>query len=146
MMFKDLKQGDSLYIYDRVAISLSNEKVVSVSAPRMDKGSLVVDVAVQNMTYTFKDTSEVGFTPTLAISSNRESILREVESQKASNESQIARVDQLRAELPKLSEIIDQLNPDAKAKKIMEDRLSKIEASLERLLNANLKPMNNGSK
>ena len=150
MMFRDLKAGDTIYLYDRVAIALTTEKVVSDSAPHIDKNNMsvgmVVDIAVANMTYTFKDSSEIGFTSNLAISSDKSNLLREVEVQKASNESQIARVDQLRAELPKLTEIIDQLNPEAKAKKMMEDRLSKIEASLEKLLNANLKPMTNGSK
>lgn len=146
MMFRDLKVGDTLYIYDRASITLTAEQVSSVSAPRVDKSSMVVDVAVGNMTYTFRDSSEVGFTPTLVISADRNNLLREVEAHKMGNESQIARVDQLKEELPKLDAVIDQLSPERKEKKMMEDRLSKIEANLERLLNANLKPVANGSK
>ena len=145
MMFKDVKMGDTLYIYDRAAITLTAEQVSSVSAPRVDKAGMVVDVAVGNMTYTFRDSSEVGFTPTLVISSDRANLLREVVAHKMGNESQIARVDQLKAELPKLDAVIDQLDPNRKEKKMMEDRLSKIEANLEKLL-TNLKPSANGSK
>lgn len=146
MMFRDVKVGDTLYIYDRASIALTAEQVSSVSAPRVDKAGMVVDVAVGNMTYTFRDSSEVGFTPTLVISSDRANLLREVVAHKMGNESQIARVDQLKAELPKLDAVIDQLDPNRKEKKMMEDRLSKIEANLEKLLNANLKPVANGSK
>ena len=146
MMFRDVKVGDTLYIYDRASIALTAEQVSSVSAPRVDKAGMVVDVAVGNMTYTFRDSSEVGFTPTLVISSDRANLLREVVAHKMGNESQIARVDQLKAELPKLDAVIDQLDPNRKEKKMMEDRLSKIEANLEKLLNANLKPAANGSK
>lgn len=146
MMFRDVKVGDTLYIYDRASIALTAEQVSSVSAPRVDKVGMVVDVAVGNMTYTFRDSSEVGFTPTLVISSDRANLLREVVAHKMGNESQIARVDQLKAELPKLDAVIDQLDPNRKEKKMMEDRLSKIEANLEKLLNANLKPVANGSK
>lgn len=146
MMFRDVKVGDTLYIYDRASIALTAEQVSSVSAPRVDKSGMVVDVAVGNMTYTFRDSSEVGFTPTLVISSDRGNLLREVVAHKMGNESQIARVDQLKAELPKLDAVIDQLDPNRKEKKMMEDRLSKIEANLEKLLNANLKPVANGSK
>lgn len=146
MMFRDVKVGDTLYIYDRASIALTAEQVSSVSAPRVDKSGMVVDVAVGNMTYTFRDSSEVGFTPTLVISSDRANLLREVVAHKMGNESQIARVDQLKAELPKLDAVIDQLDPNRKEKKMMEDRLSKIEANLEKLLNANLKPVANGSK
>lgn len=145
MMFRDVKVGDTLYIYDRASIALTAEQVSSVSAPRVDKAGMVVDVAVGNMTYTFRDSSEVGFTPTLVISPERSNLLREVEAQKMGNESQIARVDQLKAELPKLDAVIDQLDPNRKEKKMMEDRLSKIEANLEKLL-TNLKPAANGSK
>lgn len=146
MMFRDVKVGDTLYIYDRASIALTAEQVSSVSAPRVDKAGMVVDVAVGNMTYTFRDSSEVGFTPTLVISSDRANLLREVVAHKMGNESQIARVDQLKAEIPKLDAVIDQLDPNRKEKKMMEDRLSKIEANLEKLLNANLKPVANGSK
>lgn len=145
MMFRDVKVGDTLYIYDRASIALTAEQVSSVSAPRVDKAGMVVDVAVGNMTYTFRDSSEVGFTPTLVISSDRANLLREVVAHKVGNESQIARVDQLKAELPKLDAVIDQLDPNRKEKKMMEDRLSKIEANLEKLL-TNLKPVANGSK
>lgn len=145
MMFRDLKVGDTLYIYDRASIALTAEQVSSVSAPRVDKSGMVVDVAVGNMTYTFRDSSEVGFTPTLVISSDRANLLREVVAHKMGNESQIARVDQLKSELPKLDAVIDQLDPNRKEKKMMEDRLSKIEANLEKLL-TNLKPVANGSK
>lgn len=145
MMFRDVKVGDTLYIYDRASIALTAEQVSSVSAPRVDKAGMVVDVAVGNITYTFRDSSEVGFTPTLVISSDRANLLREVVAHKMGNESQIARVDQLKAELPKLDAVIDQLDPNRKEKKMMEDRLSKIEANLEKLL-TNLKPSANGSK
>lgn len=145
MMFRDVKVGDTLYIYDRASIALTAEQVSSVSAPRVDKSGMVVDVAVGNMTYTFRDSSEVGFTPTLVISPERSNLLREVVAHKMGNESQIARVDQLKAELPKLDAVIDQLDPNRKEKKMMEDRLSKIEANLEKLL-TNLKPAANGSK
>lgn len=145
MMFRDVKVGDTLYIYDRASIALTAEQVSSVSAPRVDKAGMVVDVAVGNMTYTFRDSSEVGFTPTLVISPDRSNLLREVVAHKMGNESQIARVDQLKAELPKLDAVIDQLDPNRKEKKMMEDRLSKIEANLEKLL-TNLKPVANGSK
>lgn len=152
-MFKDVKVGDTLYIYDRVAITLTAEQVSSVSAPRVDKASMVVDVAVGNMTYTFRDSSEVGFTPTLVISPERTNLLREVEAQKMSNESQISRVDQLRAELPKLDAIIDQLSPERKEKKQQEERMAKMEQSIGNLtamisqfMNSNSNSKPNGSK
>lgn len=153
MLFRDIKTGDTLYIYDRVAIGLSTDKVVNVSAPHLDKNNMsagmVVDVTIGNsLQYTFKDSSECGYTANLVISADRSAILREVEMQKANNETQIMRVDQLKEELPKLDIIIDSLNPDLKQKKVQEERMNKMEesiASMKEMVEILIK-QKNGSK
>ena len=148
MMFRELKQGDTIYIYDRVAVGLSTENVVSVSAPHMDKNNtaigMVVDVNLSNTTYSFKDASEIGYTANLVISPNKSLILREVENHKASNENLLAKVDSMRDELTKIEKIIDVLSPERKEKRMMEDRLNRIEAMMERLINS--KSAGNGGK
>lgn len=151
MMFRDVKVGDNLYVYDRSAISLRVDKVVNVSAPKLDKtnmaAGMVVDVSIADVTYTFRDASEIGFAGNLVISTDKSSILREVEGQKSNNESQIARVDQLKAELPKLDSVIDQLSPERKEKKVQEERMAKLEDSigkLSELVEQMLKKRNNG--
>lgn len=153
MLFRDIKAGDTLYVYDRVAISLNTEKVVNVSAPHLDKNNMgagmVIDVTIGNsLQYTFKDSSECGYTANLVISGDRTAILREVEMQKANNENQIARVDTLKAELPKLEAIIDSLNPEVKQKKVQEERMNKMEesiASMKEMVEILIK-QKNGSK
>lgn len=137
MMFRDAKAGDTLYVYDRTSISLRMDKIVSVSAPKLDKANMangmVVDVVIDNTTYTLKDTSNVGYTGNLIISTEKSSILSEVEAQKTNNEAQIARVDQLKAELPRLESVIDSLSPERKEKKAQEERLTRLEGSIGNL-------------
>lgn len=135
MLFKDIKIGDNVYVYDRIAITLTTEKVINASAPKLDKGNvaagMVVDVSLSNnLTYTFKDSSEVGYTTNLVISADKSAILREVEAQKAGNEAQLARVETLRAELPKLESVIDQLSPERLERKQNEERLNRMEESI----------------
>lgn len=134
MMFRDVKAGDTLYVYDRNAITLSVEKIVSVSAPRLDKqnvaAGMVVDVVVDNTTYTFKDTSSVGYTGNMVISTDKAVVLKEVEAKRSNNEAQISRVDQLKAELPKLDSVIDVLSPERREKKVQEERLTRLEESI----------------
>lgn len=138
MLFKDLKVGDTLYLFNKNNISLLMEKVVSVSAPRVDSNiamGMVVDISISNKTYTMKESSDICYTGNFIISSDRNSILREVESQKASNEALIAREEILKAEQPKLDSIIDQLAPERKERKEQEERMHRMEKQLGALTN-----------
>lgn len=138
MLFKDLKVGDTLYLFNKNNISLLMEKVVSVSAPRVDSNiamGMVVDISISNKTYTMKESSDICYTGNFIISSDRNSILREVESQKANNEALIAREEILKAEQPKLDSIIDQLAPERKERKEQEERMHRMEKQLGALTN-----------
>lgn len=138
MLFKDLKVGDTLYLFNKNNISLLMEKVVSVSAPRVDNNiamGMVVDISISNKTYTMKESSDICYTGNFIISSDRNSILREVESQKANNEALIAREEILKAEQPKLDSIIDQLAPERKERKEQEERMHRMEKQLGALTN-----------
>ena len=138
MLFKDLKVGDTLYLFNKNNISLLMEKVVSVSAPRVDSNiamGMVVDISISNKTYTMKESSDICYTGNFIISSDRNSILRELESQKANNEALIAREEILKAEQPKLDSIIDQLAPERKERKEQEERMHRMEKQLGALTN-----------
>lgn len=146
-MFRDLKAGDTLYVFNRQTLELTPHKIVSVSLPRIEKvgmsTSSVVDVNVENTTYTLVDSSEIGFNGNLVISYDTKLVSREVENRLANNKHGIASVDTLKAEVPKLEEIIDMLNPEIKEKKQTDERLSSLEKqmdnindSLKQILNA----------
>jgi hypothetical protein len=152
-MFRDLKQGDTLYVYDRVAITLSAEKVVNVSAPHLDKNNvangMMVDVTIGNVQYSFKDASEVGYTTNLVISPNRACVLREVKNHKTNNETQISMTPRLQEELPKLDVVIEELEPELKEKKEQDAKLAKLAEeiqSMKQMFEQALKQMSNGSK
>ena len=82
-----------------------------------------------------KESSDICYTGNFIISSDRNSILREVESQKANNEALIAREEILKAEQPKLDSIIDQLAPERKERKEQEERMHRMEKQLGALTN-----------
>lgn len=92
MLFKDLKNGFPVYIYDRNQIEVSQGKVVNVSMPHIDKGTfnmqanMVVDITIENKgcptTYTFKDNTETGYTDSLVITTDKANIIREIEAAK----------------------------------------------------------------
>lgn len=102
-IFKKLKVGDPLYIFDCSNMELITKHVVSVSSPYPNKGNMVVDVAVDRLTtYIFKASCELGFCSGLAISLDKSALMEIVEAQMASKERQVS----------KLKEIIEQLNEE----------------------------------
>lgn len=140
MQFREIKAGGLLYIYNRQKIELSTSKAISVSAPRLDKSNgvatMVVDIAIDGVTYTFKDTSEVGYTSNLVISSDRSKILQEVESQKEDAENLLSKVEITKQDLPRIEKVLDLLNPSAKEKKEIEERFARLEGSLGKISEA----------
>lgn len=132
MIFKDLKCGDTIYIYDRTAFTLTTDKVASVSAPHFDPRNvsrMIVDVAVGSvdMTYQFNESAEIGYYQNLVLSPNGVMILREVETQRANS---VSNFERLKAEIPKLDAIIETLSPEKKESRQTEERVSKIEESV----------------
>ena len=156
MLFKDIKTGDTLYFYDRTSIELSTKKVTKVSAPYLDNNvmvGMVVDVSVGEKRYKFRESAEVGFDGDIVISPNKDQILREADCRVANNEAVIASVPQLEAEMPRLRNVINILAPERKAQKMQEERMAKMEQSIDSLkemfevfINNNSTPKPNGSK
>lgn len=133
MLFKDLKAGDMLYLFDSNIKELSIEKVVNISIPRMDgnmNNGMVVDISLQNKIYTIKNTSEICYNGSLVISPNKDLVLKEVESCKENDLSILARKDSIEEGIKKLDLIIDQLSPERKEKKEQDERLNRIEESV----------------
>ena len=137
MAFRDIKAGDPIYIFDRTKITLTSEIVESVTPPHIDQSNpsvgMVVDVTFNGTPHRFKESQEVGCFSPYVYSPDQSLILREVEAKRMSNESQISKVDQLRGELPKLDAIIDQLSPERKEKKQQEERMQKMERTIDNL-------------
>lgn len=152
MLFKDLKTGDTLYLFDKNAISLVQDKVVSISAPHVDTNcavGMVVDVKVSNRSFTMRDTADICYTDTLVISPDRTTMLREVEAQKANDEALLAREKALKEELPKLDAIIDLLSPERRERKEQEERMNRVEeklGTLTEMIELMLKNKKDGSK
>lgn len=80
-IFKNVKSGDTVYIFDRIAVTLNSYRVVSVSDPYKTGAGMVVDVTIGKTTYIFKECSQVGYTPNLIISTDKGIILHEIEEQ-----------------------------------------------------------------
>lgn len=151
MLFKELKQGYDLFIYNRSDVSVSNPKVTNVSVPHVDNSpqryanntgnmyntSLVVDVEVEEngrkQTYTLTDTSEVAFSGDLVISTGREAILREIESTRIQMEQYLSKIEENKEKHQKSVALLAEFNPEFRSKKETQERFNKIEGDVKEI-------------
>lgn len=149
MLFKELRQGDVLYMFDSKKIELKMENVISVSPPHPDANNLarmVVDVSLTNSpAFQFLSNESVGCAGDLTVSTDKTCILREVEAQKSNREMLIAKSDTMKEQIPILDAIIEQLSPERQEKKQTEERMAKLEdgiASLKGMVELLIKQKN----
>lgn len=140
MLFKDLKNGYPVYIFNHETVEVTQGKVLGVAGPHFDNhyGSstdMVVDVTVEHggatKSYTFKDGTEIGYAGQFVIATGREGILREVEAMKSQSEQALSKVDAHKTIIDKCSTILEELNPAFKEKQENNARFSKIEQDLQ---------------
>ena len=143
MLFKDLKTGYQVYIlHKREDIRVDVGKVTAVSPPRFPQTQgnfqamqMVVDVTIEengaSKTYATPDSLSVTYAGNeLVIATEREGILREIETIKAHNEDELSKVAARRAVVAKCEKILTEWNPLFKEKRENEERFAKLETSM----------------
>lgn len=145
MLFKDIKQNYPVFILNKQDITFSQGKVTSVSLPHMDNsnpmvmGKSVVDVAIEvenkSATYTIPENLSIVYAGDIVLSTDRDGIMREVEAMKASAEQAIKNVERQKAIAEKSTLLLTELNPVFKEKQANEQRMAKMENSIEDLRN-----------
>lgn len=140
MLFKDLKAGCSVYIFDRENVTFSQVRVLEVTPPHYDShyGSpteMVVDVSLEGFQrpYTFKDSTDTGYLNNLVISTDRNKGLGEVEALKAQAEQVLAKKASYETSVEKCSQILSEFSPVFKEKRENEARFSQLEGSVNEL-------------
>lgn len=144
MTFKDLKPGYQVYILrkDIEGFNVNTGKVVNISPSRFPQSQgnfqamqMVVDVTIEengaSKTYTTPDSLSVTYAGNeLVIATEREGILREIETIKAHNEDELSKVAARRAVVAKCEKILTEWNPLFKEKRENEERFAKLETSM----------------
>lgn len=140
MLFKDLKSGNTIFIFDRENVTFSQVKVLEVTPPHFDKhfGNLtemVVDVTIEGYPkpYTFKDGTDTGYLNNLVITTDRDKALLEVENLQIQSEQAWNKRDFYKETADKCSQIRAEHSPLFKEKKQTEERFSKLENSVGEL-------------
>lgn len=140
MLFKDLKSGYPIYIFDRDKVAFIQAKILSVTPPHFDNHygnptEMVVDVSIEGMPkpYTFKENTDTGYINNLVITTERDKALLEVETLQTQSEQAWNKRDTYKEIADKCAQIRAEFSPAFKEKKENEERFSKLEGSVSEL-------------
>lgn len=143
MLFKDLKPGYPVYILERKdgmkAVQGRTVNVTPPYFPQISAGQMpsqttmqrMVDVTVETEgrtnTYAIPETLSVTYAGDTVLSTDREGVLREVESVKSRNDEELRLVEKRREENIQCERILEEWNPAFAEKKEQEKRIVGIE-------------------
>lgn len=143
MLFKDLKIGYQVYMLHKGAnLKVGVGKVTAVSPSRFPQAQsglqamqMVVDVTIEEngetKTYTTPDSLSMTYAGNeLVIATERDGILKEVETIKSHNEDELSKVEARRQTVAECEKILTEWNPQFKEKRETEERFAKIETSM----------------
>lgn len=143
MQFKDLKIGHQVYMLHKgnnLKVGIGKVAVISPSRFPQTQGNIqamqmVVDVTIEengeSKTYTTPDSLSVTYAGNeLVIATERDGVLREVESIKAQNEDELSKIDTRRQVVSECEKILTEWNPSFKEKRETEERFAKLETSM----------------
>lgn len=143
MIFKDIKQGDTIYLFDRNNISIQTGKVTAVSGSHAGKYEnrfeMVVDITISTdtgtQTYTFKDSNEISYAGSIMITANRDAVIKEIKLLKQQAEDVLNSVDKSKETINKCSALIAEFDPVYKEQKLNDERYSKLENEIADIKN-----------
>lgn len=139
MVFRDLKQNYNLHILNKEELTVTQAKVTQVGLPRYDANvkQTVVDVTVEyegkSGTYILPETMSISSNGNIVISTDTESLSREVEAMKNSAERIIASIPHQRKIIERADELLSELSPTYRKDREIDARFNKIENSLSKM-------------
>lgn len=149
MLFKDTKQGYPVYLLDKEQVRATQGKVVSVSQPRVQAPqvgvypqnplttSLVVDVTIeadgQTKTYTIPETSSLTYAGQLALSTDKECILREVQALKTASEEALGKMESHKTTIEHCNEVLEEWDTTFAEKRRQDERITGIETAVQNI-------------
>lgn len=139
-LFKDLKQGHTVYFFNRKNADFQRGVIASdPSLPHYQTGQLtmIVDVPItigsETKTYSIPETLSVTYYGDTCISTDMSSILHEVDQLANQADSALAAVPAWEKIKMQCSDLRETLNPEVKEKKILDERMTKLEGNMSEM-------------
>lgn len=142
MMFKDLKQNDTVYVLNTKCVKLNAVKIQEISVPHIDTYSnnpteMVIDITLDidghKKSFTVKDRAKQGFGGDCLISIDKDCILQKVRDIKQQSEEILDKIEIYKDTVCKCSDILNRYDPVYKERQKSEERICNLENSIKEL-------------
>lgn len=139
-LFKDLKQGHTVHFFNRKTAEYQQGIIASdPSLPHYQTGQLtmIVDVPItinsETKTYSIPETLSTTYYGDTCISTDIASILSEIDQLSNQADSALAAIPTWEKVKQQCSDLRDSLNPEVREKKLIDQRMTKLEENVTSL-------------
>lgn len=140
MMFKELKSGYPIYLFDRASLRYEQAKVMNVQPNyQAGYGKMEVNVTIQTKdgkqnTYSVVDTEQSAYANTLLIATNKDCVVNEVNALKSTSEEVLSKVDEHKRIVEECGKLLAELDTTFRDQQQTEKRLSNLEDTMQEIL------------
>ena len=139
-MFKELKSGYPIYLFDRASLKYEQAKVMNVQPNyQAAYGKMEVNVTVQTKdgnqnTYSVADAEQTAYAGSLLIACAKECVINEVRAINAQAEETLGKVSEFENTVKVCNELLETLDTSFREQQATDKRLSKLEEGMAELL------------
>ena len=140
MMFKELKSGYPIYLFDRASLRYEQAKVMSAQPNYQPTtiGKLETNITVQTKdgkqnTYSVTDSEQAAYAGTLLIASNKEAVINEVNILKSNSEEVLNKVEEHKHIVSECGKLLSELDTTFRDQQRTNERLDKLENKLDEI-------------
>lgn len=140
MMFKELKSGYPIYLFDRASLKYEQARVMNVQPNyKTTFGKMEVNVTVQTHDgnqniYSVADTEQLAYANTLLLTTNKDCIINEVNALKTNSEEILSKIDEHKRIVEECSKLLSELDTTFRDQQQTEKRLSNLEDTMQEIL------------
>ena len=140
MMFKELKSGYPIYLFDRASLRYEQAKVMS-SQPNYQPttiGKLETNITVQTKDgkqniYSVTDSEQAAYAGTLLIASNKEAVINEINILKNNSEEVLNKVEEHKHIVSECGKLLAELDTTFRDQQRTNERLDNLENKLDEI-------------
>lgn len=139
MMFKELKSGYPIYLFDRASLKYEQAKVMNVQPNYQAKfGKMEVNVTVQTQdgkqnTYSVIDTEQTAYANTLMLATGKDCVVNEVSALKANSEEVLGKVEEHKKIVEECGKLLSELDTAFRDQQRTNERLDNLENKLDEI-------------
>ena len=140
MMFKELKSGYPIYLFDRASLRYEQAKVM-IAQPNYQPttiGKLETNITVQTKdgkqnTYSVTDSEQAAYAGTLLIASNKEAVINEINILKSNSEEVLNKVEEHKHIVSECGKLLAELDTTFRDQQRTNERLDNLENKLDEI-------------